>query len=245
MPINTGDNDASQLLEEISKLKIIGGSNTGFKYVKHVNCNISANQLTKIIDRTNDTILREVLVINRTPDAPPNTTIKLYWNDGQNNVILPDILDSNNTHYIDYSDGGLELLVESNANANIDIYVRSTKPINYQVGNIVEIPLEEEVWYSLGSFNYQYIEPFKIPIKPVFLSQSIFQGSSLIEMPVSEENGYDVDNKRNLGRIGDSLFLWEGFLLKKYHFLVNTGESDWFFYFDISQDSEKWIINLV
>lgn len=246
MPINTGDNDTSQLLEEISKLKLSGGSGAGFKYAKSaINCQIPANIETKILDSSIDSS-REILIINNTPESE----INLFWDDGINKTQLPDKLNGG-TRYADYSDGGLKLLILSNITSSIDIYVRSTKIINYQVGNVIELPEIEQPWYSWVYEYYTHIKPFKIPLKPIFISIADWDNTSmpLIELPVSIENGYEHNNKRIIGNAESLPIQWQGFSVnKEYIFYGNNefGEVTLYFYDDISitQDANRWLINL-
>lgn len=245
MPINTGNNDTSQLLEEISKLKLSGGSDASFKYAKSaINCQIPANTETKILDSNSD-CSREILLINNTSDAE----IQLFWDDGINKVELPDKLKN---RYFDYSDGGLALLVKSNININIDIYVRSTKPILEKVGNAVIIPEIEEIWYT---WEYGYdiaIHPFKIPLKPIYIYISGFEDETnpfpIFALPLTPQDTYDYENQEIIGNILNLPILWEDFNFKKYIFyMLYYGEERKLNLSDeisISQDAEKWMITI-
>lgn len=237
MPINSGYNNDSQLLREISKLNL-SGSGTGFKYVKSANCELIASQESIILESDSGGI-REILLIKNTPEA----IIELFWNDGVNKVKIPDTLTDENNRYIDNSDGGLILSVNSNINANIDVYVRSTKLINYKVGNLIEIPEIEEDWFIVGA---KEIEVLRIPIKPVFLNFPDWDFSYPIkELPISS-NGYEYNNARIVIDTVDSLPIeWLSFNIKRYQFYVDDPyEAVDLYIYNISQDLQEWTIQL-
>jgi len=248
MPINSANNgDTSQLLREISKLNL-SGTGTGFKYVKHANCELVANKESLILDKAIKPCLREVIVTTNT-----ESNIELYWDDGINKVKIPDKIDKN-CQYFDYRDGGLILSVLPDVNSSIDIFVRSTEMINYQVGNVVTIPTNEDIWYTIGSDQYQYITPFKVPIKPVFLNlvdSSNWMNYYLNILPYTLDNGYEWPSRIKLKWIGEPLS-WQNFSLKRYYFNMvldeEYGEYQWLWLdnnLGINQDNEKWVINLI
>ncbi len=239
MPINSGyNNNDSQLLREISKLNL-SGSSVGFKYIKSANCALISNQESIILESALEGV-REILLIKNTPEA----NIELFWTDGINKVKIPDPLNDENNRYFDNSDGGLILSAKSDRNANIDIYVRSQKIINYKVGNVIEIPkIEEDFFIFNGS---KEIEIIRIPIKPIIMD---FPGwdytNPIVELPISAENGYEPYNSRIIGNPDNIPFEWIGFGLKRYIFYIdNPYESIVLWINNISQDNEKWLIEL-
>lgn len=246
MPINSANSsDNSQLLKEISKLNL-SGSGTGFRYIKHANCNLVADTETEILQKTQIPSLREVFLVSNTLLA----NIEIFWDDGVNKVKIPDKLEGI-SNYINYDDGGLTLSVLSNTDANIDVYVRDKNLINYQVGNVVEVPVNEDIWYVLQS---NTLEIFRIPLKPVFIniSDSQWLNYPLIAIPISSEIGYDYANKKQLGIVTGAPLIWENLELQKYQFYISLDEEygeSYDLYVDdalgIVQNSEKWLINLV
>lgn len=241
MPIHSfNGGDTSQLLREISKLKL-GGGGTGFRYIKHANCDLGNTEST-ILEKTSSA-LREILIINNT-----DSEIELFWDDGVNKIPIPDKL---KTKYFDYTDGGLKLSALANVPSNIDIYVRSTKPIIEKVGNAIVIPEIEEDFYFIDYINgYQSIEILRIPIKPIFVTVIYFTGNySITELPLTTSNTPDWANSRV---IGDTVteFQWTGFNIGKYHFLLPAGTfAPWDQYFNfnqltLTQDPQKWMITL-
>lgn len=251
MPINSGYKSDSQLLREISKLNL-SGSGTGFKYVKSAtNCELVANQESIILEADSGGI-REILLTKNTPEA----IIELFWEDGTNKVKIPDTLDRENDRYFDSCDGGLTLSVLSDINANIDIYIRSTKLINYKVGNAIEIPEVEEPFYLFPFGNIipdadQEIEIIKIPIKPVnvrFIGWEEYGGDNypIYVIPYSEENGYENSKKKLIIENLQDTQKWSDFTVSsKYYFYIDYHvESHLLFINNIYQNAIEWFIEL-
>lgn len=138
MPINSpqSNNDYSELLTQISKLTLTGTGGVGFRYIRSAEISLNPDTETTILGSASD-CLREIYLVNQS-DVP----VELFWFDGINSVKIPKPLERIDSVYQDWSDGGLELRAKSTTEANLTIWVRSNKLINYQVGSEEMIPVK-------------------------------------------------------------------------------------------------------
>lgn len=136
MPINSYQkDDYSQLLAEISKLSLTGGGETGFKYAKSAEISLPANEESIILGGASD-VFREIYLVNNSTEI-----VSLFWNDGITVTPIPQELNPGEV-FQDWRDGGLELRAFSLNESLLKIWVRSNKPINYQVGLEEMIPVK-------------------------------------------------------------------------------------------------------
>jgi len=138
MPINSPKkDDYSQLLSEISKLTLTGSGGTGFRYAQSAAIALPPNEESIILGSSSN-VLREIYLINNSSEA----IVDLFWSDGISVTAIPESLNPNGGIFQDWSDGGLELRAKSSIEAQLKIWVRSVKPIDYQIGLEEMVPVK-------------------------------------------------------------------------------------------------------
>lgn len=238
MPINSPKkDDYSQLLSEISKLTLTGSGETGFRYAQSAAIALPPNEESIILGSSSN-VLREIYLINNSSEA----IVDLFWNDGISVTAIPESLNPNGGIFQDWSDGGLELRAKSTIEAQLKIWVRSAKPIDYQIGLEEMVPVKIVLYAptnrdylegdsDLGNFGYNLNRLFGsnngvVGHKLFAISQST-PGKKVIpklsRLKLSEDPFYDLWEFSEYGISfgsdldGSNQHSFSGFLYKEYY----------------------------
>ncbi len=188
MPINPfpqqQQNDYSELLESISKLSLTGSGVSGFRYAKSAEILLPASEESVILGSSNN-ITREVYLINNSEN-----TVLLSWNDGISVTPIPKELEPGGI-FQDWSDGGLELRAFSLNESQLKIWIRSNKPIDYQVGLEEMVPVKVLLYaqtnrdYLQGDYDSYSFDSFGNNLNKLFKSGENLSGYKLFTIAES------------------------------------------------------------
>jgi hypothetical protein len=135
MPISNSwlnnNNDFSSLIEALSGIELSGTGGNAYRYAAAAKVNLLPGDRRVIVPTVSEEVHREVSV-----KLTAGEFVNLGWGRLWIESYRLMKLDPLNSIFKDVSDGGLELNCWSEVAAEIEVIVRSDKPINYSIGGI-------------------------------------------------------------------------------------------------------------
>ncbi|GEM_PF-3225143 len=131
MPISGGGGDITSIMEALSGIELSGTGGNAYRYAAAAKVSISAGGHQVIVPAVSEKVHREVSV-----KLVSGEFVNLGWGKLWVDSYRLLRLDPLNSIFKDVSDGGLELTCWSESAVELEVIVRSDKPIDYQLGGV-------------------------------------------------------------------------------------------------------------
>jgi hypothetical protein len=125
------NNDFSSLIEALSGIELSGTGGNAYRYASSAKVSVSAGTKLSLVPATTEKVHREISI-----KLISGEFVNLGWGRLWIESLRLLRLDPLNSVFKDVSDGGLELFCWTEQPAELEIIVRSDKPINYLIGGI-------------------------------------------------------------------------------------------------------------
>lgn len=131
MPISGGNGDITSIMEALSGIELSGTGGNAYRYAVAAKVSLLPGDRRVIVPAVSEKVHREVSV-----KLTAGEFVNLGWGELWIESYRLMKLDPLNSIFKDVSDGGLELNCWSEVAAEIEVIVRSDKPIDYLIGGV-------------------------------------------------------------------------------------------------------------